>query len=79
MSVNSICTGGHRQRQGVRCLNMPGRSHLYVPVGQMSDDLDAGGPLDAPEILPAGSSNSTDWRNFRGQPIARQTECGRER
>ena len=79
MSVNPICTGGRRQRQGVRFLNMPGRSRLYGPVGQMSDDLDAGGPLDAPEVLPTGSTNSTDWRNFRGQPIARQTEFDRDR
>lgn len=78
MSVNSICTGGHRQRQGVRCLNMPGRSGLYGPLGQKSDELDAGGPLDAPETLPAGSTSSAEWRNFRGEPIARQTEVDRE-
>lgn len=79
MSVNSICTGGRHQRQGVRCLNMPGRSNLYGPLGQMSDELDAGGPLDAPEKLPAGSTNSTECRNFRGAPVAVQTEVDRER
>lgn len=78
MSANSICTGGLRQRQAVRVLNMPGRSCLYGELGQMSHELDAGGPLDAPETIPAGSTNSTEWRNFRGEPLARPTEIERE-
>lgn len=32
------------------------------PLGAYSLDRDAGGPLDAPEQLPAGSCNSTDVR-----------------
>lgn len=33
----------------------------------------AGGPLDAPSFLPAGSHNSTDVRDFRGQAVPHQT------
>jgi hypothetical protein len=73
-----IVTGGMRARQSTQLLDMPGRWMLYGAIGQMSHELDAGGPLDAPCILPAGATNSTEWCNGRGAALARQTEISRE-
>jgi len=33
----------------------------------------AGGPLDAPAYVPAGSHNSTDVRDWRGNAVPHQT------
>ena len=65
----SIVTGGRMSRQCTQMLNMPGRWMLYGTIGQMSWELDAGGPLDAPDTLPAGGMNNTEWTNGWGRPI----------
>ena len=49
-----LTTGGESERD-VTDLQMHS-----MPVFWMSRE--AGGPLDAPEQMPAGSCNSTDWR-----------------
>ena len=77
-SLNQLGTAAHRERQAVQLINMPGRWCLYGEIGQMSHELDAGGPLDAPEVMPSGSVNSVEWRNSAGQPIACQSEHRRD-
>lgn len=39
--------------------------------------IDMGGPLDAPEWMPAGSVDNITWYDSMGEPIARQTEIDR--
>lgn len=34
--------------------------------------------LDAPEVMPAGAMNSTEWTNGRGNPVAHASEVCRE-
>ena len=36
------------------------------------------GAIDAPDVMPAGGMNSTEWVNGAGQPIARTSETRRE-
>ena len=36
------------------------------------------GAIDAPDVMPAGAMNSTEWVNGTGQPIARTSETRRE-
>jgi hypothetical protein len=75
--AESIATGGLRSRDVAQLLNLE-RWPLYGRIGEtMSHEFDAGGPLDAPSVLPAGSVNSTEWRNGRGDMLARQTEIRR--
>ena len=77
ISSNAISTGCSRHRQAVQLIDMPGRWCLYGVIGALSHELDAGGPLDAPSVMPAGSTNNTEWRDSRGQPLVAQTEAYR--
>lgn len=76
INTASIATGGLRARDTcwVRC--MP---RLLCAIHHFVDLLQASGPLDAPEALPAGSCNSTDATNYLGAPVPSQTEVLRER
>lgn len=49
-----------------------GCTHRGLPL--LGDS--AGGPLDAPQYLAAGSCNSVEWGTVRG-PLAHQTEIER--
>lgn len=37
----------------------------------------AGGPLDAPDLMPAGACNSTEWTDGASSPIATETRTRR--
>ena len=34
--------------------------------------------IDAPDVIPAGAMNSTEWTNGAGRPVARTNEITRE-
>lgn len=73
----SLCTGGQRYRDmtSVRCLV---GQQLFGHIGRaVSHTLDAGGPLDAPEVLPAGSVSNLEWVTGSGKPVVAQTEARR--
>lgn len=36
------------------------------------------GAIDAPDVMPAGAMNSTEWVNGLGRPVARASEIRRE-
>lgn len=76
-TTSHITTGGLRFRDLVQIRNMPGRDCLYGKVGSVSHELDAGGPLDATNILPAGSACCTDATNSRGRAVVTLTEVAR--
>ncbi len=65
-----LATGGARMRDMV---SIQVRSALYA----RHHAHDADGCLDAPETLPAGSCNSVDWMDWRGNPVAGQSETHR--
>lgn len=73
----SLCTGGQRSRDAtsIRCLVA---QQLFGQIGRaVSHTLDAGGPLDAPEVLPAGSVSNLEWVTGSGKPVVAQTETRR--
>lgn len=73
----SLCTGGQRYRDmtSVRCLV---GQQLFGQIGRaVSHTLDSGGPLDAPEVLPAGSVSNMEWVTGSGRPVVAQTETRR--
>lgn len=55
------------RRAGFGC---PGRD--WMPFSAML------GALDAPDVMPAGAMNSTEWTNGRGQAVASTNEITRE-
>ncbi len=71
-----IVTGGLRAQQAAKMIDLK-RFNLYGEIGALSDDFTAGGPLDAPEYLPAGAMNNTEWRRGDGLPLACQFEVRR--
>lgn len=67
-------TGGHSSRD--HAVVASDRRWLFAcPVGP--HDWFAGGPIDAPDILPAGGMDSTSTVDGRGQPIAAEQSCRR--
>jgi len=73
----SICTGAQRSRDmtSVHCL---GGLQVFGPYGKpKSHVLDAGGPLDAPDVLPAGSVSNLEWVTGAGNAVVAQTEIRR--
>jgi len=69
-------TGSHREAQAAMLIN---RCYgLFGSIGSLSDNFTGGGPLDAPMVMPAGSLNSTEWRNGRGDAIVAATEVRRD-
>lgn len=73
-----FATGGAYARNVAQMRNCPARWMLYGAIGQMAHEFDAGGPLDAPDCIPAGAVNSTEWTNAQGRALARQTHARRE-
>lgn len=65
-----LATGGARSRDMARIAM---RSVLF----ERDMALEADGCLDAPDTLPAGSCNSVDWTDWRGNPLAGQSETAR--
>ena len=66
-----LTTGGRRQRD-MADIRMQRSEH----IGYVADTLFSG-PIDAPEIMPAGSTCNTEFTNWRGRPIVAQTEVVR--
>lgn len=56
-----LATGGASARVTAQALNLQGMQ-LWGSIGQLCHTFDAGGPLDAPDIMPAGSCNATQAR-----------------
>lgn len=54
-----IGTGSPDMLTRAQIINLDGWS-LFGPIGQTCHTFDAGGPLDAPDVMPAGSVNSVD-------------------
>jgi hypothetical protein len=74
---NYLSTGGARSRTMTAVINGLHQRGPWL-------EIDAGGPLDAPELMPAGAMNSTECRrgpwhlnNGTGQPSPSQSECTR--
>jgi hypothetical protein len=68
-NTNYLTTGGPRTRD-------------MVSIQTHCTDILAGGPLDAPDIMPAGAMNSTQrvggpWFKQTGTPAPDQSECAR--
>lgn len=74
--AHGTTTGGRRARQIAQMMNIE-RECLYGRIGFLSHEFDAGGPLDAPDILPTGSINSTEWCDGRGNALAMPSETHR--
>jgi hypothetical protein len=82
MHPHYLSTGGDRQRTAAE-RHMEyldglwwGRT-LFGDIGQLISVFHISGPIDAPDWLPAGAMNSTEWTNGRG-PIPAQTTVTRE-
>lgn len=65
-----LATGGARMRDMVGI-------HIRGALYDYHHAHDADGCLDAPQTLPAGACNCIDWTDWRGNPIAGQTEIDR--
>jgi len=65
-----LVTGGARSRDVSLLMT---RAELF----QRHHAHDADGCLDAPETMPAGACNSVDWKDWRGKPLAGQSEVRR--
>lgn len=70
---------------GAQMVNMHAdRPQVYGRIGQSCLEFDMGGPLDAPDYLPAGACDSTTWRtgpwraDGTGYAAARPTFVPRE-
>lgn len=75
--MNSLSTGGRRMRDIAELMNMLPGENLFGRIGTTCHVFDAGGPIDAPDIMPAGSWTSTEARTFSGDPIPCPTESRR--
>lgn len=73
-----IGTGGQQSRDLAQARNMPGVWCLYGEFGAMVHLFDAGGPIDAPDWMPAGAMNGTEWCSSAGDPLAAQCEARRD-
>ena len=75
--MNMLGTGSQRECDAAIIISANGSAGLYGRIGTLSSAWDAGGPIDAPETLPAGAMNSTEWVNGRGHAVGRQSEIRR--
>lgn len=73
-------TGGCSQRDmaSYTMANLLAHSPIGV-LGQMICLFDVSGPIDAPGQIPAGSTNSTEWRTGNGKPSIWPTFVPRDR
>lgn len=73
----TLATGGQRTLNAALILHIE-QPHLFGQLGTLSWTTDAGGPLDAPEVMPAGSVDSTTWTTGNGLAVVAPTEFRRE-
>lgn len=66
-----LTTGGRRSTDCALIL------HLRHQLPDALRYFDTGGPLDAPCVMHAGSVNSVDWTDGRGNALALPTEIHR--
>ncbi len=57
-------TGGPTARDAVYYLTWPDRGHSDMIAATL-----AGGPLDAPDVMPAGCMVSTTWTDAHGRAV----------
>ena len=74
---SQIGTGAQRSRDVAQLRNLPGVWCLYGAIGATAHLFDTGGPIDAPDWMPAGAMNCTEWRGGDGAPLAAQCEARR--
>lgn len=80
MTINTLggVTGGGSTRDGAFCALDADHRIGYGTPGYSWIGTDALlGPLDAPDKIPAGSMNSTEWTTGRGDPSPHITEVAR--
>ena len=70
-------TGSQREMTAAILRSAAGNMGLSGRIGCVSSPWDMGGPLDAPEVLPAGAMNRTEWSNAKGTPLPHQSEAMR--
>lgn len=72
-------TGSNRERTAAVLISANGSEGVFgvLGSGQTCMGWAAGGPIDAPEVLPAGGVSNTEWRNGAGQALVRQMEVRR--
>ena len=80
MIRTQLGTGAPRELQGAHfTLDRDCRS---VSFGRAGSDWmpysDLIGAIDAPDVMPAGGMNSTEWVNGVGKPVAHTSETRRE-
>ena len=73
-------TGAARQLQAA-FFDIAGE-YRHVRFGRLGIDsmayFDLIGAIDAPDVMPAGATNSTEWTNGAGRPVAHTNETRRE-
>ena len=80
VATPDLATGGSRARTAAELLHLEPGDSLFGVVGSgtMSHVLDAGGPLDAPDVMPAGSVDSRTFHNGQGLALVSPTEVRRQ-
>lgn len=80
MRSTQLGTGAPRETQ-VAHQNLDS-SYRWASFGRAGIDWmhysDLIGAIDAPDVMPAGAMNSTQWTNGAGRPVARTNEITRE-
>lgn len=81
----SIVTGGLRSRDVCHLWNFTEARVFSIWLQSARgfeciscDDFTAGGPIDAPETMPAGAVSGVEWVDGLGRPIASQRELTRD-
>lgn len=80
MIRTQLGTGAPRELQGAHFTL--DRDYRSVSFGRAGGDWTPYsalvGAIDAPDVMPAGAMNSTEWVNGTGQPVAHTSETRRE-
>ena len=77
LTTVALATGGVRSCDAAKILHMADLTMYGVPGEVVVDDFTAGGPLDAPDVMPAGSV-AADSYGWRGNAIVGPTEIRRQ-
>lgn len=80
MRSTQLGTGAPRERQGIHFALA--REYQWASFGEVGSNWIPFSALiesiDAPDVMPAGAMNSTEWTNGAGRPVARTNEITRE-
>lgn len=73
-------TGALRERQTIHFALA--RAYQWASFGEVGSNWmpfgDLIGAIDAPDVMPAGAMNSTEWTTGAGRPVAHTNEVRRE-